>query len=203
MLIKALTRIKRLGFNIKLFLAVYFSLVASIWGVAEAYTYFTDDALRIVLGSYWWTILYGLPLIIALLISISNPSPFALSPSRVLADQKTDKAREKVRKWGERIARKQQWDWHLLGQALQYAHEAIESDASYQRPWTLLADIYCLLGEKQLAVECLRKSYGLATPGPHHPGQFYRKVEERIRQGCSQTAPHEFREKYRRYWKLP
>ena len=52
---------KKLGFNIKLFLGVYFSLVASIWGIAEAYTYFTDDALRMLLGSYWWTILYGVP----------------------------------------------------------------------------------------------------------------------------------------------
>jgi len=70
--------------------------------------------------------------------------------SRESADRKIDDARDKVRQWGDRVTHVG-WDeqaWHLLGHALQFAHEAIENDAEYQRPWKLLADIQCRIGKE-------------------------------------------------------
>ena len=187
--------------RIKVFLGIYVGLAASIWGITEAYTYFTGDNLRAVLGSYWWLLFHVFPLVIAALATV-----FHRPNNRTLADKKTDDAREKVRQWGARVTSQQQRDeqsWHLLGHALQFSHEAIEKDPKYQRPWTLLADIYCRIGERKQALECLRRSYKLATPGPYSPGRFYLEVEKRVGRGCPQTTPRWFREKYARYWVLP
>lgn len=154
--------------RIKVFFGIYVGLAASIWSITEAYTYFTGDNLRAVLGSYWWLLFYGFPLVIATLAAVFH------RPSNItLAEKKTDDAREKVRQWGAKVTSQQQWDeqsWHLLGHAMQFAHEAIEKDPKYQRPWTLLADIYCRIGEEKLALECLRRSSKLATSGPYYPG---------------------------------
>jgi len=130
--------------------------------------------------------------------------------NRELSEKKVEEAREKVRQWGTGISRGQ-WDWHALGHTLQCAHEAIESDPQYQRPWTILADIYHRIGKKDLAKECLRKSYSLATPGPRFPGGFYKEVQGNISSGYPfnraggvrrESPPSWFEEKYQRYWTI-
>lgn len=129
---------------------------------------------------------------------------------REMADEKTEEARIQVRSWGERRAR-ELWDWHVLGHALHYAHEANEEEPCYQRPWTLLAYVYHLIGEAKLAQDCLKRSYRLATPGPNFPGNFYREVERNIASGYPfnsvgglqrEQPPQWFKDKYQRYWNL-
>lgn len=130
--------------------------------------------------------------------------------STMQADAKVDAARAKVQDWGTAIAGGT-WDWHSLGHSLQLAHEAIELIPTYQRPWTLLADIYHRIGRGPLAEKCLERSYRLATPGPHHPGRFYREVEDHLRSGypfdrrgglTRQDLPDWFRTRYQRYWSI-
>lgn len=101
--------------------------------------------------------------------------------------------------------------WHDLGSALQLAHEAIENDPGYQRAWTLLADIYHRIGDQEFAEKSLKKSYSLATPGPHFPGRFYKSVKGNIVSGYPfnaagnlrrEAVPAWFTEKYQRYFVL-
>lgn len=124
------------------------------------------------------------------------------------ADLKVDASRAKVQEWGATM-NAGTFDWHPLGHALQLAHEAIEAEYQYQRPWTLLADIYHRIGKPDLAKRCLARSYELATPGPNHPGRFYASVAENIRTGYPygaaggvprQEMPAWFERKYQRYW---
>ncbi len=49
------------------FFAVYLGVVASFWGIAEAYTYFKGDHLKMFLGGWWFVTFYGLPLVVAVL----------------------------------------------------------------------------------------------------------------------------------------
>lgn len=192
---------RRIWSRIKVFFTTFLGTTGAIWLVTQIYTYFTGDTVRPSLGLNWWLLFIALPAAIAFLVAVFQRR----HTSRELADKKTDDAREKVRQWGDRITHVG-WDeqaWHLLGHALQFAHEAIENDPEYQRPWTLLADIYCRIGKEKLARECLKRSYKLATPGPYHPGRFYREVERRIEGGCTQAVPQWFEEKHARYWVLP
>ena len=53
-----------------IFFSVYISSIASIWGVTEAYTYFTEDKLREFLGRWWLIVYYILPLIISIGITL-------------------------------------------------------------------------------------------------------------------------------------
>lgn len=142
------------------------------------------------------------------------PVPSARADDRLArAERKIDEGRQKVQQWGERISQSG-WDeqaWHLLGFALQLTHEAVEIDPDYQRAWTLMADVYHRIGKEELAKKCLGKSYALATPGPNHPGRFYRDVERNIRSGypfnsagrlTRQLPPSWFEAKYQRYWTL-
>ena len=128
--------------------------------------------------------------------------------STALADTKIESARTKVQQWGEGISRGA-WDWHLLGHALQLVHEGIEAQPKYQRPWTLLADLYHRIGQVDLANEALCRSYKLATPGPNHPGRFYNSVAANVRSGYPfnsrggvqrEHPPDWFDSKYQRYW---
>ncbi|MBN1452354.1 MAG: tetratricopeptide repeat protein [Anaerolineales bacterium] len=54
----------------KTFFTSYIAFVAGIWGFVEAYTYFENDSLKNMLGSYWWVVYYLVPLIIALFIAV-------------------------------------------------------------------------------------------------------------------------------------
>lgn len=131
---------------------------------------------------------------------------------RTLADMKIAHAINKVQEWGKTMMPQQPWDshsWHLLGHALKCAHEATEADPTYQRSWTLLADILHLIGKEDYASYCLAKSYILATPGPKFPGKFYGDVKRRINSGypfnndgclIREESHQWFDEKYERYW---
>ena len=130
--------------------------------------------------------------------------------NKVAADEKIEAAREKVREWGARISQGE-WDWHLLGHALEFAHQAMEENREYQRPWTILADIYHRIGKLELANKCLEKSYATATPGPRFPGGFYKEVKGNINSGYPFNSagglkrvlpPDWFEQKYQKYWKL-
>ena len=62
------------------------------------------------------------------------------------------------------------WDrlgWGFFGDFLcNVFYEAVEIDPTYQRAWTLMADIYHRIGIDRTAPEqCLIKSYGLAELG--------------------------------------
>jgi hypothetical protein len=56
--------------SIKCFVLTLLSVAGMIWGATEAYTYFTDEALKELLGSYWWLVYYGLPLICGVISSV-------------------------------------------------------------------------------------------------------------------------------------
>ena len=129
------------------------------------------------------------------------------------SERKTDEGRKAVQEWGKNVNPSGwgQQAWHDLGFALQSAHEALEIDPNYQRAWTLLADIYHRIGRADLAKKCLEKSYSLATPGPNHPGRFYKQVKSNIESGypfnrsgglVRESPPLWFEEKYQRYWTL-
>ncbi len=133
-----------------------------------------------------------------------------MATDKLTADLKIEHARERIREWGMRISRGE-WDWHLLGHALEFAHQAKELNGEYQRPWTMLADIYHRIGKIELAKECLKKSYLLALPGPRFPGGFYKEVEKNIQTGYPfnsygglkrMTPPEWFEAKYQQYWNL-
>jgi hypothetical protein len=57
---------------------VYLGTVASFWGIAEAYTYFTGDRLKAFLGDWWFVAFYGLPVIVAALVA-TRRGPMELS----------------------------------------------------------------------------------------------------------------------------
>jgi len=137
--------------------------------------------------------------------------PRLTSIDRATADRKIDEARLKVQQWAERILREELWDWPLLGEALQLAHEAIESDPKCQRAWTFLADAYHHIGKTELAEQCLHKSKSLAPSNLNSPGRFYRDVEANIRSGYPfdtvggvkrESPPRWFIDKYQQYWSL-
>lgn len=133
---------------------------------------------------------------------------------RDIAEKKVDASRAKVQQWGELVTIQNPWPlqaWHYLGHGLQLVHEALEADRCHQRAWTLLADIYHRIGKRDLATASLLKSRNLATPGPNHPGRFYKDVERNLITGypfdntgglLREKMPDWFERKYERYWKL-
>jgi hypothetical protein len=153
------------------------------------------------------TELIGLPDKAASLMMVL-PTDIATVELRRLQDDKVDRGRQSVQQWGATLAHEQRWDWHSLGHALVFAHEALELDRDYQRPWTLLADVYHRLGRTPLAKMCLARSRTLATPGPNWPGRFWKGVDSNLRTGYPfnaagglhrQQPPDWFIEKYERY----
>lgn len=87
--------------------------------------------------------------------------------------------RAKVQEWGEQL-KNGEWNWHKLGQAIEHYTDSIKFDPKHQHPWTNLSFVYHLIGERQLARECLDKSFELAEPGPNHPGGNYKRVNAAI-----------------------
>ena len=115
--------------------------------------------------------------------------------------------RTKVQEWGDRLVHDGEWDWHLLGHAIEYYLDSIKFDPAHQHPWTNLAYVYHLIGESQKARECLKKSFDLASPGPNRPGNNYKQVKTAMDRGAYLTGgqverphmPDWFRDKYQRY----
>ena len=56
------------------FIVTYTATVGTVWGLLEAYTYFTGDELRKILGGYWVLVMYGAPIPIALLVTFIKDS---------------------------------------------------------------------------------------------------------------------------------
>lgn len=114
-----------------------------------------------------------------------------------------ERAREQIRDWGEK-AMEGEWNWHNLGNALEDNIDAIRYDPEHQHPWTNLAYVYYLIGERKLATSCLARSYSLASPGPNHPGQNYKNVKRAIDNNLSLSGytitrdemPEWFKNKY-------
>lgn len=138
---------------------------------------------------------------------------FEVQILRITVDRKIDEARKEVQGWGEWIGggKPGEWskEWYYLKHACKYAQEAIEYDPTYTRGWTLLADIYHLTGRRDLAKYCLAKSYEIAMQVGPSPGDFYNKVEDRIRTGRPfkpagtlerQSPPPGFEDVYQLYW---
>lgn len=99
------------------------------------------------------------------------------------------------------------WNWHLLGQAMEDYLDSIKYYPEHQHPWTNLAYVYNLIGEKQKAKECLERSFKLASPGPNHPGRNYNQVKFAIdndsylseEQVDRPPVPDWFRRKYMKF----
>jgi serine/threonine protein kinase len=135
------------------------------------------------------------------------------SEMRTRADSSFQQGRQNIYAWQDETTRAG-WTvraWQLLGEALQHAHDALEAELSNQRSWTLLADTYHLIGEMELARECLAQSWELATPGPHFPGRYYKYVKANMDSGAPfndarglkrQPPPRWFYEQYERYLKI-
>lgn len=58
-----------IGKSILKFVTIYIIQVGAIWGFVEGYTYFKGDHLKKLLGPYW-VVLYGLPALIALILTM-------------------------------------------------------------------------------------------------------------------------------------
>jgi hypothetical protein len=52
------------------FFGAYFGAIISLWGIVQAYTYFTGDELKARLGPYWLLVFYGFPLLVALVTTL-------------------------------------------------------------------------------------------------------------------------------------
>jgi tetratricopeptide (TPR) repeat protein len=127
--------------------------------------------------------------------------------SRAQSDSCNERGRDRIRKYGEEMARHGVWDWHPLGQAMEYYVDAIKHDPQNQHPWINLAYVYHLIGARQKALECLARAFELATPGPNHPGRHYKRVEAAVGRGsylsggrvARPETPDWFREAYERF----
>jgi ribokinase len=71
------------------FIGSYITIVGALWGLLEAYTYFTGDKLKQILGAYWLLILYGVPVVIALWVAFLNAGD-TQRPNASLANVKPD-----------------------------------------------------------------------------------------------------------------
>ena len=67
------------------FMGIYIVQVGTIWGFVEGYTYFRGDHLRNLLGPYW-ILLYGVPALIALIVTAF---PFIKSPDSEISQGTT------------------------------------------------------------------------------------------------------------------
>ncbi len=63
---------KKFRSQIIVFVGVYAGMIASLWGITEAYTYFTGEKLKEFLGASWAFVFYGAPLFVALIVTIGN-----------------------------------------------------------------------------------------------------------------------------------
>jgi tetratricopeptide (TPR) repeat protein len=123
--------------------------------------------------------------------------------NHLLSVEYKERGQRKIQEWG----RSRDWNWHLLGQAIECYIDAIRYDPNHQHPWTNLAYVYHLIGEEEKAKECLGKSHELAGPGRDHPGRNYKQVEKAIDRNTNLTGntvtrppmPDWFLEKYKKY----
>lgn len=121
--------------------------------------------------------------------------------------QYKEQGRSKVQAWGERSSRTGEWDWHLLGQAIEYYVDAIKYDPTHQHPWTNLAYVFHLAGVHHRANQCMKKSFQLAASGPNHPGRNYKNVKRAIENDSNLSGgrlqrpelPKWFRDKYGKF----
>lgn len=49
----------------------YFTIAGALWGASEAYTYFSGDKLKTVIGDYWYVIYIIIPIIFSLITGAS------------------------------------------------------------------------------------------------------------------------------------
>jgi len=123
--------------------------------------------------------------------------------NRAQSEEYKERGRECIQKWADAIS-KGVWNWDFLGQAFEYYFDAIKYDPKHQHPWTNLAFVYHLIGEKKIALECLEKSRDLASPGTNFPGRNYKQVERALKRDTTLSGhplnrpiiPENFRRKY-------
>jgi tetratricopeptide (TPR) repeat protein len=127
--------------------------------------------------------------------------------NRAQSDYYNNEGRKRIRAFGERMVREQNWDWWALAQAIEYYITSIRHDPQNQHAWINMAYVYHLIGEKKKALECLNKALDLAEPGPNYPGDHYTQVKEAVDTGSylsgGQVNPPRmsdwFRDRYRQY----
>lgn len=73
---------RSLGARIATVVGTYAAGVGTLWGMMEAATYFTGEALREMLGPLWVLVFYGLPLVPAVAVAIRRTQP-ALSQAEL------------------------------------------------------------------------------------------------------------------------
>lgn len=128
--------------------------------------------------------------------------------SRARSEDFKERGQSEVRAWGQKMAANQGWDWHALDRAIDYYVDAIKRDPKHQHPWTNLAYVFHLIGQKQRAQECLTKAKSLASPGPNYPGNNYKRTARAINNNSYLTnqsivdrpaMPQWFKEKNNKY----
>ncbi len=62
--------LKQAGRRLVTFGGAYLAAIASLWGIAEAFTYFTGEQLRVLLGGAWAWVFYGAPLGVAVVTAL-------------------------------------------------------------------------------------------------------------------------------------
>lgn len=120
-----------------------------------------------------------------------------------------ERGRNEVREWGKKMVLGQ-WDWYSLGNAIEDYLSAIKYEPENQHAWTNIAYVYYLIGAIDIAKICLKTSYGLAEPGPNHPGRNYKNVETAILQNSTLSGgtlvrppmPDWFKQKYKDFLTL-
>jgi len=58
--------------NIKILLKSYLTTVTGTWGFLEAYSYFRGEDLKIILGIYWWAVIYIFPFVVSILVFLKS-----------------------------------------------------------------------------------------------------------------------------------
>jgi len=151
-----------------------------------------------------------------ILPTTTPPSSIGVIPPYATPDQSNreiqlDRAKVKIQQWEEHLVRENEWNWHILGTALQIAYKTTEEAPNYQQAWTTLADIYHRIGKRELAEQCLKKSEALINSVSDTSVRAHKEVQINIDTGYPfnkegglqrQLPPLWFEEKYQSYWTL-
>lgn len=91
-------------------------------------------------------------------------------------------------RWGELMVTSGEWNWNNLGTAGEHFLQSVKLDARNQDPWTNLAYVYHLIGNKQRADYCIKNSYRISTSKTPYKGNNYRRVCFAIRENCYKSG---------------
>lgn len=123
---------------------------------------------------------------------------------RAQSEYYNNQGRERVRAWATGPG----WDWHKLGQALDYYADAIRHDRRHKHPWINMAYVCHLIGAHERAQDCLAEALKLAPGDAQRRDSHYYDVWSAVSEGRYLTQhtpvqrpplPDWFRQRYAQY----